>query len=215
MGKNRGIEGSIKNIYADGLARIEIKGRKPIYAWLRQLEKVYDRVCDYCGDKFNPSRSDPRIRFCSSECRYKNEKKMKSIGGRNYWTPVDGISPKKCPICSRTFYHNKRKYCSDSCSYKANSHQYRKIKFTAQGFIARRCPGCTLSFVTNQLIRKFCSEECAKRYKLHKIIKKGEICKHIYDSKDDPDSISDLIEDWSGIHCPVKDKEESDGLSRE
>lgn len=185
------------------------------------------RICDNCGDEFNPVRNDRSFRYCSPECSDACRNKKKFINDRNWWTPIDGIPPRVCPICSKTFYSNRRKYCSEFCSYKAvlkqyNTYQIRKRKLTVQGFIARRCPECKLLFVTNDLKRKYCSnlhrEEHYRKIRLghsYSLRDKQVICKHIYDSKDDPDSISDLIEDWSGIHCPVKDKEESDGLSRE
>jgi len=139
---------------------------------------VDSRICDNCGDEFNPVRNDPRIRFCSPRC---------------------GLS-----------YHGKKNM------------RDRRRKTGIRGFIARRCPECKLLFVTNNIRRKYCSdlhrEEHYRKIRLdHSYSLRDEqmICKHIYDSKDDPDSISDLIEDWSGIYCPVKDKEESDGLSRE
>lgn len=205
-GKNRGIKGIVKKISGDGFIQIAEKGKKRMYVWSHQIEKVdVLRVCVVCGNSFLPIRNDPRIRFCSSECRYKNYKKIKKITGRDWRTPVSGVSPKKCPICSRIFYHNKRIYCSDSCSCEANSHRNRKsYNRFAQGFIARRCPECTLLFVTNQLIRKFCSEECAEENKRYRIIKKGEVCKHIYDTRNDPDSISNMIEDLTGVSCNRK-----------
>ncbi len=185
------------------------------------------RICGYCGDEFNPSK--PWQRFCSKKCRKSlYSSKKKSTDGRDWWTPVDGASPKKCPVCSRIFYHNKRKYCSDSCSYTSmlrRSMKFERRKTGVQGYIARRCPECRLLFVTNNFRKKFCGGKCSRRFHNKKqlqgyhrppqIMKKTEVCRYIYDSKDDPDSISDLIEDWTGVHCPVKDKEESDGLSRE
>ena len=177
----------------------------------------------------------------------------KPVMNRNWWTPIDGVPPKKCPICSRMFYVNdndKRKYCSDLCSYTSKirlNMKYERRKIGVQGYIARRCPKCKLLFVTNNFTKKFCSTECQKRqrqrpfitrecpcckllflttnprkvscsmrcsqrfyYLKHppQSIKKLEVCKHIYDSKDDPDSISDLIEDWTGIRCEIKDQED-------
>lgn len=180
-----------------------------------------NRICDYCGDEFNPVKNDRSFRYCSPKCRDAHRNKRKFTNDRDWWTPIDGIPPRVCPICSKTFYSSRRKYCSEFCSYKAvlkqrNTYRIRKRKLTVQGFIARRCPECKLLFVTNDIKRKYCSnlhrEKYHNRNRLHTT--KKQICKHIYVSKDDPDSISDLIEDWTGIHCPVKDKEESDGLSR-
>lgn len=174
-------------------------------------------ICDNCGDEFNPVRNDRSFRYCSPKCRDAHRNKQKLINDRDWWTPIDGIPPRVCPICSKTFYSNRRKYCSEFCSYKAvlkqrrNTHQIRKRKLTVQGFIARRCPECTLLFVTNQLIRKFCSEECWKKHHGNAPMKKREVCKHIYDTRNDPDSISDLIEDLSGISCDRKIRDEKEG----
>ena len=37
---------------------------------------------------------------------------------------------------------------------------------------------------------------------------KKKVREYLCHTKDDPDSISDLIEDWTGIRCPIKDKED-------
>ena len=172
------------------------------------------RICDNCGNSFQSSRNDPEDRFCSRKCRssfYGNKKR--SMNGRNWRTPVNGVPPKKCLICSRTFYKKNRKYCSDICSYTSNVRQQTRLKRRisgVQGFMARRCPRCKLLFVTNNINRKYCSdlhrEEHHSQGRMR--LKKQMVCKYIYDTKDDPDSISDLIEDLTGVRCPIKDKED-------
>lgn len=48
----------------------------------------------------------------------------------------------------------------------------------------------------------------AKRRPTIKEIRK-DVCKEIYEKRDDPDSIMNLVEEWTGIHCDRKDEEKS------
>lgn len=93
------------------------------------------------------------------------------------------INPKKCKLCDKPldYHHQKRTFCSSSCSASFNnekrvlsdktkekiSHQLKgKIHDTERlsiQFIDKTCPNCDKAFKTRKKNQVYCSRECVRK----------------------------------------------------
>ncbi len=120
-----------------------------------------DRICIGCSKEFLWKSSRPIQKYCSPECRNKNNptryKKLEE----------DFIYRKICKGCGINFStktSNKR-YCSGNCSAKSRYKKESERIKSLWKIENRKCVGCGNIFIWNSSIKKkkYCSEECCKR----------------------------------------------------
>lgn len=117
-----------------------------------------ERFCKYCNRVIAHGKW---FLYCSEQCRYKYMKELK---------PKHKMICEQCNTEFETVIKNQ-KYCSYSCSSKANSvKRIRPPKI-------KKCPYCNKEFETKSNEKKFCSLQCSSRF-YGEMNKKYYKCQH-------------------------------------
>ena len=95
-------------------------------------------ICPECQVEFLPSKKNPNQKLCSKQCANDWQSRSKSRTGKLRSTGGT------CPQCSSHFMsttHNRKKFCSQSCSATYSNMRRQRIRVSAN---YRRA--CTFSF---------------------------------------------------------------------
>lgn len=114
-----------------------------------RLEVAVAKLCECCGDWFEPSKfSGNRQRFCSEECQ------------RQWWVEnrdqgkVYTFICQNCGKIYQTNFSNRDICCSRECGFEYAS---------KRAIVEKECLSCGRVFEANQSSSDYCSDECRKR----------------------------------------------------
>lgn len=145
---------------------------------------MFKKTCKYCGKTFETKRY-PSV-FCSQSCYFKykraaaNEKRLEQIIAYDKSLGAflkDGYIyfRKKCVYCGNSFISTKStgKYCCIRCHDADGASRRRKNRKPIESSalkgvslkIVKTCEMCRKRFVARKAITKFCSSECARKFR--------------------------------------------------
>ena len=139
-----------------------------------------------------------------------------------FWPTKEGYLV-ECNSCGDNFIrrHGNQKLCPNCKTnqdyYKKNIVQYKNIHTCSnchKKFVLIGSSGSLKIHSSNQYYCSFsCKDQLEKRFSLYKPknigrpdrpSSKEEVCHEIYNLKDDPNSLMDIVEDWTDITCRKK-----------
>jgi len=151
-----------------------------------------NKICEQCGESFEPVHHHPNQRFCSSKCRAKWETQnqynaaiVKCQGCGNTYKPkrsdrnkycsrecafkflkaLRGIEPVFVSVCLVCGCHSKTVACSDACQQALIKEQGRLRGIATKVLKERPCKQCGTVFTPEygNKRRTYCSARCLRR----------------------------------------------------